>query len=174
MSNYREIVTKAIIGKSKKNSIDSFSIETEEVCNTVLGCWVINHTFSGVSNNGKVVVNGEYDVNVWYSYDSDTKTTVSKKRYSYSDVINVNLKDNTALTNNNEIIVRSLQNPNVIDVDVVDGKVNVNVSKELAVEVIGDTKIKVSIEDLVDDYEEVSDSDLTDEVLDNIEEDYLK
>lgn len=43
MSNYREIVTKAVIGKAKKTSGNKFQIETDEEPNTVLGCWVINH-----------------------------------------------------------------------------------------------------------------------------------
>ena len=61
MSNFKEIVTKAVVGKAKKNSVDSFKVETNEVPNTVLGCWVINHTFSGFNNNGSVMINGEYD-----------------------------------------------------------------------------------------------------------------
>lgn len=173
MSNFKEIVTKAVVGKAKKNSVDSFKVETNEVPNTVLGCWVINHTFSGFNNNGSVMINGEYDVNVWYSYDNDTKTTVSTKRYSYTDKINVNLKDNTGLTNSNEIIVRSLRQPTVSDVKIENNMVNINIEKELAVEVIGDTKLKVSIEELDDDYDIVDDNDLTDDVIDEIDEEYL-
>ncbi len=173
MSNFKEIVTKAVVGKAKKNSVDSFSVETEEVPNTVLGCWVINHTFNGVNNNGRVGVNGEYDVNVWYSYDNDTKTAVSTKRYAYNDNINVNLKDNTGLSSSNEIIVRSLKQPTVSDVKIDNNLVKVVVEKELAVEVIGDTKIKVSIEELDDDYEIADDNDISDEVIDEIDENYL-
>ena len=173
MSNFKEIVTKAVVGKAKKNSVDSFIVETNEVPNTVLGCWVINHTFSGFNNNGSVMINGEYDVNVWYSYDNDTKTTVSTKRYSYTDKINVNLKDNTGLTNSNEIIVRSLRQPTVSDVKIENNVVDVIIEKELAVEVIGDTKLKVSIEELDDDYDVVDDNDLTDEIIDEIDEEYL-
>ena len=173
MSNFKEIVTKAVVGKAKKNSVDSFSVETEEVPNTVLGCWVINHTFNGVNNNGRVGVNGEYDVNVWYSYDNDTKTAVSTKRYAYNDNINVNLKDNTGLSSSNEIIVRSLKQPTVSDVKIDNNLVKVVVEKELAVEVIGDTKIKVSIEELDDDYEIADDNDISDEVIDEIYENYL-
>ena len=173
MSNFKEIVTKAVVGKAKKNSVDSFTVETNEVPNTVLGCWVINHTFSGFNNNGTVMINGEYDVNVWYSYDNDTKTTVSTKRYSYTDKINVNLKDNTGLTNSNEIIVRSLRQPTVSDVKIENNVVDVIIEKELAVEVIGDTKLKVSIEELDDDYDVVDDNDLTDEIIDEIDEEYL-
>ena len=173
MSNFKEIVTKAVVGKAKKNSVDSFSVETEEVPNTVLGCWVINHTFNGVNNNGRVGVNGEYDINVWYSYDNDTKTAVSTKRYAYNDNINVNLKDNTGLSSSNEIIVRSLKQPTVSDVKIDNNLVNVVVEKELAVEVIGDTKIKVSIEELDDDYDIADDNDISDEVIDEIDENYL-
>lgn len=173
MSNFKEIVTKAVVGKAKKNSVDSFNVETNEVPNTVLGCWVINHTFSGFNNNGSIMINGEYDVNVWYSYDNDTKTTVSTKRFAYTDKINVNLKDNTGLTNSNEIIVRSLRQPTVSDVKIENNVVDVTIEKELAVEVIGDTKIKVSIEELDDDYDIVDDNDLTDEVIDEIDEEYL-
>ncbi len=173
MSNFKEIVTKAVVGKAKKNSVDSFSVETEEVPNTVLGCWVINHTFNGVNNNGRVGVNGEYDVNVWYSYDNDTKTAVSTKRYAYNDNINVNLKDNTGLSSSNEIIVRSLKQPTVSDVKIDNNLVKVVVEKELAVEVIGDTKIKVSIEELDDDYDIADDNDISDEVIDEIDENYL-
>ncbi len=173
MSNFKEIVTKAVVGKAKKSSVDSFYVETNEVPNTVLGCWVINNTFSGMNNNGVVLVNGEYDINVWYSYDNDTKTTVSTKRYAYSDKINVNLKENTGLSNKSEIIVRSLKQPTVSDVNIENNVVKVTVDKELAVEIIGDTKLKVSIEDLEDDYDEVTEEDLSDEVIDEIDDNYL-
>ena len=170
MGNYKEIVTKAVIGKSKKNSVDNFMVETTEIPNTVLGCWVINHKFNGINNNGEVLVNGSYDVNVWYSYDNDTKTTVSTKTYNYNDKINVNVKEKS---NDNEIIVRSLKQPTVNDVKINNNMVSVNIEKELAVEVVGDTKIKVSVEDLEDDYEISDDNDITDEVLDQIDENYL-
>lgn len=43
MSNFKEIVTKAVIGKGKKYYKNSYTIDTEFVPTTVLGCWVINH-----------------------------------------------------------------------------------------------------------------------------------
>ena len=68
MSNFKEIVTKAIIGKCKKKVISSYDIECDEKPNTILGCWVINHSFRGVNNLGKVNVSGSFDVNVWYTW----------------------------------------------------------------------------------------------------------
>ena len=172
MSNYREIVTKAVIGKAKKNSNTNFSLEPEEKPNTVLGCWVINNTFNGANNNGSVLITGSFDVNVWYSYDNDTKTAVSTKRFNYSDKMNVPLKNDTVLDNNSEIIVRSLKQPTVTNVSVNNGMIDLTIEKELGVEIVGNTKVKISVEDLDDDYDEIVDEDVTDEI-DNVNEEYL-
>ena len=176
MSNFREIVTKAVIGKAKKTSGNKFTITPEERPNTVLGCWVINNTFNGSNNNGSVLIEGSFDVNVWYSYDNDTKTAVSTKRFTYTDKMNVPLKNDTVLDNNSEIIVRSLKQPTVTNVDINNGNVELTIEKELGVEIVGNTKVKISVEDLDDDYVELIDDDLEkeiDEGIEDIKEDYL-
>ena len=43
MASYKEIVTKAILGKGKKSFKNSYNVEVENNPTTVLGCWVINH-----------------------------------------------------------------------------------------------------------------------------------
>ena len=178
MANFKEIVTKAIIGKSKKNSTNEFKITPELKPDTILGCWIINHKFNGVNNGGLVNILGTYDINVWYSYDSDTKTAVTTKSVDYQDKMPVRLKDNSILTNNEEIIVRSLKQPSVSNVTINGDTVDLVIEKELGVEVIGDTKIKVSIEEDEDDYEEINDDEVMsshDEVaIDEIDEEYLK
>jgi spore coat protein E len=178
VANFKEIVTKAIIGKSKKNSTNEFKITPELKPDTILGCWIINHKFNGVNNNGLVNILGTYDINVWYSYDSDTKTAVTTKSVDYQDKMPVRLKDNSILTNNEEIIVRSLKQPSVSNVTINGDTVDLVIEKELGVEVIGDTKIKVSIEEDEDDYEEINDDEVMsshDEVaIDEIDEEYLK
>ena len=77
MASSKEIVTKAVIGKTKKSFTDNFDVLLDQNIDNVLGCWIINHNFKGVNNNGKVDINGSYDVNIWYSYDSNTKTNVT-------------------------------------------------------------------------------------------------
>jgi len=173
MGNYKEIVTKAVVGKAKKTSSGDYVLKTEQSANTVLGCWVINHTFNGSNNSGSVLINGSFDVNVWYSYDNDSKTAVSTERFNYTDQMNIRLKDNKTLTNNSEIIVRSLKQPTVSEVKIEDGLVKLSIEKELGVEIVGDTKLKVSVEDLEDDYEILTDEEITDEVISEIDEDYL-
>ncbi len=172
MANYKEIVTKAVIGKAKKTNSMHFSFTPDETVDTVLGCWVINHTFSGTNQSGKVGVTGSFDVNVWYAYDNDTKTKVNTKKFGYNELLNVPLKDEATLTNTSEIIVRSLKQPTVTNVSVSDGNIVLDIEKELGVEIVGDTKIKVPVEDTYDDYEEIVDEGEV-ENIDEVNEDYL-
>ncbi len=169
--NYKEIVTKAVIAKGKKNSTNKYTLETEEVPNTILGCWVINHTFNGTNLGNKVLVSGSFDVNVWYSYDNDSKTAVSTQKFNYSDTMRLNVDD---VSSSNEVIVKSIQQPTVSDVSIKDGIVNLNINKELGIEIVGDTKIKVPVEDLDDDYVELTDDEEVDKEVNKVDTDYLK
>jgi len=54
LSTFKEIVTKAVIGKGKKYYKNSYVIETEHVPTTVLGCWVINHVLVNGDNQRKI------------------------------------------------------------------------------------------------------------------------
>ncbi len=175
---FKEIVTKAVIGKGKKTFRNKYEAITTDRIDTVLGCWVINHTMSGVNDNGRVRITGSFDVNIWYSYDNNTKTSVEARKISYTEVVNVRLKQNSNLTNDSEIIITSLKNPTVIDVSSRNNIINYEIEKELGIEIIGDAKVKIQImEDDYEDYdiidEEVSDEELN-EIIDNqIDEDYL-
>jgi len=175
MANYKEIVTKAVIGKAKKTTTSSFSLTPNERPDTVLGCWVINHTFRGKSNQGLIEILGEFDVNVWYSYDNDTKTTVSTSRFQYNDRMNIHLKDSNVLTDSSEIIVRSLKQPTVTNVNIDSGVVKLDIEKELGVEVVGNTKLRVPVEEDEDDYEELTDDDSInrDESIEQVTDEYL-
>ena len=169
--NYKEIVTKAVIAKGKKNSTNNYTLQTEETPNTILGCWVINHTFNGTNLGNKVLVNGNFDVNVWYSYDNDSKTAVSTQKFSYTDTMKMNVDE---ASGSNEVIVKSIQQPTVSDVSIKDGIVNLNITKELGIEIVGDTKIKVPVEELYDDYIELTDDEDTIQSVDKVDTNYLK
>ena len=168
MSAYKEIVTKAVVVKGKKYYKNTYKVNTDSPVDTVLGCWVINHKFSGSDEAGKIVINGSYDVNIWYSYDNNTKTNVIARTFNYSDIINVNLKDK--ITDTNEIIVRSLTAPSASNVEVEGNTLKLKVEKELGVEIVGDIKVKINVLDDYDDYE-VDNSNVTDDI--NIDEEYL-
>ena len=176
MAVYKEIVTKAVIGKGKKNSNTTCQVIPDVSPDTILGCWVINHEFRGSNNGGSVRVDGGFDVNVWYSYDNNTKTGVATGHFDYSENMNLKLRNDSTITNDSEIIVRSLKQPTVTDVKIENGSVKMNVDKELGIEIVGDTMVKVSVEEDEDDYELIED-DVKEEdinIIDtDVDEDYL-
>lgn len=167
---YKEIVTKAIIGKGKKYFKNNYTIKTESVPTTVLGCWVINHKFKGYKSGERIGVDGSYDVNIWYSYDGDSKTTVVSKRIDYNDLFNVKTKAQADLTGDTDIIVRTLKQPNCVKVNIDEnGGINFDIEKELGVEIVGETKMKISIEEDEEPWEDIED-DVDDSVLNEIDE----
>lgn len=176
MASYKEIVTKAVIGKGKKSFKNQYDLSVEEVPTTVLGCWVINHKFEGYKADGSVGVNGNFDINIWYSYDNDTKTKVVSKNIEYNDTFNVKLRSNADLSQETDIIVRSLSQPTCSDVEINEKNINFVIDKELGVEIVGETKVKIAIEedeepwDIIDD--EVTDTDL-ENIEKEVDENYL-
>ena len=156
MASFKEIVTKAVIGKGKKQFTDNLSLQVTNTPNTILGCWVINHNFSGTFSSGVVTINGSYDINIWYSYDNDTKTEVLKDTKNYIETINVQGTDETE---NEEVIIRSLTGPSCSKAEINGSVINCSIDITLGIELVGDTKVRINTLDEVDDWEEIMDSD---------------
>ena len=175
MASYKEIVTKAIIGKGKKFFRDNYNVEVENKPTTVLGCWVINHKFKGFKSGEKIGVDGSYDVNIWYSYDNDSKTNVVNKKIEYNDLFNVKLKTDVD-SNDTDIIVRTLKQPNCVKVNIDGNKIIFDVEKELGVEIVGETKMKIAIEDDEDPWDELDEemnAEVEKEIEESVKEDYI-
>lgn len=51
---YKEIVTKAVIGKGKKKYKDTYQITVDQTPSTILGCWIINHVLVSGDNHCKI------------------------------------------------------------------------------------------------------------------------
>ena len=169
MALYKEIVTKAVIGKGKKYFKNSYTLTPTDQPTTVLGCWVINHQFKGYKTGDKIGVDGSYDVNIWYSYENDSKTTVVNKKIEYNDLFNVKTKSSADLSGDTDIIVRTLKQPNCVKVNIEDdGTISFDIEKELGVEIVGETKVKISVEEDEEPWEEVED-EMTEEVEEQIE-----
>ncbi len=176
MANTREIVTKAVIGKGKKVFNTTKSITPNCIPTTVLGCWVINHTFKGYRNSDKINIEGSYDINIWYSCSDDTKTEVVMETIDYLEVVPAPKKSDSSITNE-EIIIRSLKQPSCIRADIVDGKIEYTIQKEMGIEIVGDVKVKIAYDEEEDPWEIISDditNTLEEEKLDTeINEEYL-
>ena len=172
MASYKEIVTKAVLGKGKKSFKNNYYLDVENVPTTVLGCWVINHKFKGYKTGDRIGVDGSFDVNIWYSYDNDSKTLVANKNITYNDLFNLPV----ITDDDTDVIVRALNQPACSNVSIEGNKINFTIDKELGVELVGDKKIKISVEDDEEPWQ-ILDDDVTDDDLakidDEVEENYL-
>lgn len=121
----------------------------------------MTHKFKGTVVGDKVVIDGNFDINIWYSYDEDKKTGVATKNISYTETVNVKTKTGTSIEGS-DIIVRALKQPSCSNVKIKDDVIDFDIEKELGIEVVNDAKVKIAIEDdedpwdtIVDDIEEV-------------------
>lgn len=181
MSNFREIVTKAVLGKGKKNFVTEHVITPEHTPSTVLGCWVINHNFSGEKTGDKVNINGSYDINIWYSYDNDQQTEVIKQTNTYKEVVTVRKNDDKN-TNDEDVIIRTLAQPSCSKVEIVDNTIKYTIEKELGIELVGDTKVRISVDENEEAWDNIIDENEIDNAIEeevkeenvDIQEDFLK
>ena len=173
-NNYKEIVTKTVIGKGKKTFKNDYELTTDTDVDTVLGCWVINHKIHGKKDEEYIKINGSYDINIWYSYDNNTKTNVVSKKMFYEEKVRVKVRENGDLNDDSEIIIRSLKNPTCIDVSNEDKTIKYTISKELGIEIVGDAKIRIPVSNTEEDYDLIIDEDaVNDEIEKNVNINYL-
>ena len=118
---------------------------------------VITHNFKGYKSGDTVTVEGSYDINIWYSCQDDTKTEVVRQTDTYKEVVTVPRKNDADNSSSEEIIVRSLKQPSCVKVDIKDGKIFYTVEKELGIEIVGDTKVKIAIDEDEDEWDVIDD-----------------
>ncbi len=173
-NNYKEIVTKTIIGKGKKTFKNEYEVSIDRIPDTVLGCWIINHKIRGKKENDSIKINGSYDINIWYSYDNNTKTDVISNKMYYEEIVKVKVKDESFLDDSSEVIIRSLKNPACTDVSNDGNKIKYTISKELGIEIVGDQKIRIPISNSEDEYDVIIDEeDIKNKIDKEVNEDYL-
>lgn len=171
---FKEIVTKAVIGKGKKYFKNNYNLLAENNANTILGCWVINHEFKGAVSGDKVIIDGNFDINIWYSYDGDKKTAVANKNIAYSETVGVKTKNGTSLAGS-DIIVRALKQPSCSNVKIKDDVIEFDIEKELGIEVVNDEKVKIAIEDDEEPWDTIDDEpeEVDKKIDEEVKEDFI-
>jgi spore coat protein E len=143
----REIITKAVCGKGRKFSQVSHTVVPPHAPTSILGAWIINNQYEAQKSGESVEVIGTYDINIWYSYDKNTKTDVAKETVSYVDVVPLSYLDKKHRGSTAEVSATATQEPNCIEASVSssgDGVV-IRVEREYRVEMIAETKVCVVV-----------------------------
>jgi spore coat protein E len=146
--NVRQIITKAVIGKGKKFMETTHTITPNHSPSSILGCWVINHQYKARKKGDNIEISGTYDINVWYSFNDNTRTEVVTDKVSYTELIPLLVKDENCITDDLEVIAKATQQPNCLEckINEAGNRIIVEVEKEFLVEVIGETKVFVKLD----------------------------
>lgn len=168
MNEVREIVTRAVVAKGKKIFRVNEVVCPSNEAYSILGCWVINHQFEAELNDKKVDLNGDFEINIWYAYDNNSKTDIARKTAAYSGTIKVREIICDYIGNNCDVIARVLQQPTCTNAKITENGIEVEVVFEILVEVIGETKMMVTVFNCTDPIEP-----LDDDFENEINEDFL-
>lgn len=146
LKNVRQIVTKAVVAKGKKRTESNVTLQPPNRPSSILGCWVINHTYQAKKVGKYVEVTGKFDINVWYSHHKHSKTSVFTESCTYKDRVRLHYRDNVT-SRVEEVVVHIIQHPNCLEATIskCGEKFEINIERELVAEVIGETKICVNI-----------------------------
>lgn len=146
LKNLRQIVTKTVVAKGKKRTETKETLCPPNKPSSILGCWVINHTYQARKVGKYVEVTGKFDVNVWYSHHNHSKTSVYTESVPYKDRIRLHYRDKPT-SKHEEVIVNIIQEPNCTEaiISKCKEKFVICIERELIAEVIGETKICISI-----------------------------
>jgi len=143
----REIITKAVCGKGRKFSQATHTVTPPHKPSSVLGAWIINHQYEAVKSGNGIEVVGTYDINIWYSYDKNSKTDVAKETVSYSDLVPLSYVDPKHRNSTEEVSAEAIQEPNCVEASVASGgdSVLIRVEREFQVEMVAETKVCVLV-----------------------------
>nr|WP_192597455.1 outer spore coat protein CotE [Sporosarcina limicola] len=146
MKNLRQIVTKAVIAKGKKRTEQTVTLKPPNCPTSILGCWVINHTHQAKRCGKFIEVTGKFDVNVWYSHQDHSKTSVFTESVPYKDKIRLHYRDEPT-SRHEEVLVEVIQHPNCTEAVISEcgNKFKITVERELCAEIVGETKVCISI-----------------------------
>lgn len=168
MNQIREIVTKAVIAKGKKKINLKEIVKPDSQVYSVLGCWIINHEFEANMDEESATVNGTFEINVWYSSLNNSKTEIARKIVKYSENIKTRKVVNDAIDNDTDVIARIMKHPTCINAIIVENDIEIEISLEILIEIIGETKMQVTVF-------EPNDDDIEEEDFENIiNEDFLR
>ena len=128
----------------------------------------ITHEFEASRNDDLVDINGVFEVNIWYSTEENMKTDVIREKVTYKKDIKVKRIVTEYLKNSDDVLVKILKHPTVTNAKIIDGEIKIDVDFEILAEVIGETKMQVTVFTPVAIDEDIEDLDI------EVNEDFLR
>lgn len=132
----------------------------------------MTHNFHGEKQGDQIIISGSYDVNIWYSYDGDTKTDVIKETQTYREMVHMRNRDEDVT--GEQIIVRSLKQPTCSDITINNHEIRYTIEKELGIELVGDVKVKIEANEEEDPWDEIVDETSNDTLDEELSDNFIQ
>lgn len=127
------------------------------------------HEFEASKKNDLINIDGSLEVNIWYSTDENTKTDVLREKITYFKDIKVKKIVSNYLKNTDDVLAKILRHPTVTSAKIDNDTIYLDIEFEILAEVIGETKMQVTI---LTPVEVVDDLDIEDLDIE-VNEDFL-
>ena len=114
----------------------------------------ITSEFEASKNLDAVDIFGTFEVNIWYSCLENTKTDVLRETVSYQKDIKTKKIVKSYIDNNVDVLAKVLRHPTVIKAKIDDDKIILDIELEILAEIIGETKIQVTVFNPINNEEE--------------------
>lgn len=142
MKSYRQIITKAIIGKGKEKVETKTTLSLPHRPNRILGCWIVNHQYQARKQKNDVELSGHFELNIWYAFGGSKKTAVHAEVISYKELVDVHYESKPL--SKEDVYVKTIDDPECEKAEIEeDGKVCVETCHAVVVEVVGETTVCV-------------------------------
>lgn len=141
----REIYTKALLAKGAKTTVSTYKVQVDHPCDSILGCWIVDHHHEAKLNESHTYSVGSYEVHLWYSYAS-TKSAIFVQKMTYCDEITVKKYDEREISSQDEAISRCIQEPKCLKATILEtGSIELTLEKVMEVNVVGETMLKIEM-----------------------------
>lgn len=177
MNEIREIVTKAVVGKGKKLIRLQNIVTPDNEAYSILGCWIINHEFTATLDGDNVKIAGTYEINIWYSYNCNAATDIVRSRVDYNEIVKTRQIGCDVNNGSKDVIVRVCQHPTCTNAAINDDGICVDIVIELIVEVIGETKMIVTVfapNEVTEEYEDDFENEINENFLNTDTDECIK
>lgn len=149
---YREILTKAIIAKGKRNIKESLTCNVNHNVSKVLGCWIINHSYEVYKDKQEVFIKGSYQVHLWFGYDNNTNSGLHTFSYDFNDQIPYTFTlEKTNLNEKNDVKCYNITDPSCIKMTYEDNNIFIDIVRDYEIDIVGETKLKIKVDDVAID-----------------------
>lgn len=143
----REIITKAVIGKGRLKNKKTYTLKQLEHISSILGCWIVNHQYQAELRENRLFVNGQFDLNIWYCQEDEKKSQVYVETVNYCEELKIVTKENVSFEGDLILMTTCPQSPVCLEAKLDEQRlVAVTVEKTLSVDIIGETKISIEVQ----------------------------